>query len=183
MHEDEQPVDDLKRVRLIVIPILSAVAVLGTLDLISDAPTTWMSLHVLLELSLVTVSVGGAIALGAGWGRAAGSLAQSRRALIAERAEAAEWRAKAESALLGFRAAIHEQFGRWGLTPVEQEVAMLILQGLGHKQIAFATNRSERTVRQHAVAVYQKSGLAGRAELAAFFLEGLRGGAEPGTAP
>jgi hypothetical protein len=28
-------------------------------------------------------------------------------------------------------------------------------------------------VRQHAVAVYRKSGLAGRAELAAFFLEDL----------
>jgi len=33
--------------------------------------------------------------------------------------------------------------------------------------------RSERTVRQHAVAVYRKSGLAGRAELSAFFLEDL----------
>ncbi len=33
--------------------------------------------------------------------------------------------------------------------------------------------RSERTVRQHAIAVYSKSGLAGRAELAAFFLEDL----------
>jgi hypothetical protein len=29
------------------------------------------------------------------------------------------------------------------------------------------------TVRQHAVAVYRKSGLAGRAELSAFFLEDL----------
>jgi hypothetical protein len=33
--------------------------------------------------------------------------------------------------------------------------------------------RSERTVRQHAVAVYRKAGVAGRAELAAFFLSGL----------
>ena len=32
---------------------------------------------------------------------------------------------------------------------------------------------SERTVRQQALAVYAKSGLAGRAELAAFFLEDL----------
>ena len=32
---------------------------------------------------------------------------------------------------------------------------------------------SERTVRQQALAVYRKAGLAGRAELAAFFLEDI----------
>ena len=68
---------------------------------------------------------------------------------------------------------VDEQFGAWQLTPTEREVAMLLLKGHGHKQIAAATGRSERTVRQHAVAVYQKSGLQGRAELAAFFLEDL----------
>ena len=61
----------------------------------------------------------------------------------------------------------------WQLTPSEREVALLLLKGQGHKQIAAATGRSERTVRQHAVVVYQKSGLQGRAELAAFFLEDL----------
>ncbi len=69
--------------------------------------------------------------------------------------------------------AIDGQFAAWKLTAAEREVALLILKGYGHKQIAGATQRSERTVRQHAVTVYQKSGLAGRAELAAFFLEDL----------
>jgi len=53
------------------------------------------------------------------------------------------------------------------------KVAFGLLKGHSHKQIANLTQRSERTVRQHAVAVYGKSGLTGRAELAAFFLEGL----------
>jgi len=35
------------------------------------------------------------------------------------------------------------------------------------------SGRSERTVRQHAVSVYQKSGRGGRAGLAAFFLGDL----------
>jgi len=48
-----------------------------------------------------------------------------------------------------------------------------MLQGHGHKEIAYRTSRSERTVRQHAVAVYAKSRLQGRAELAAFFLGDL----------
>ena len=45
--------------------------------------------------------------------------------------------------------------------------ALGLLAGRSHKAIAYATGRSERTVRQHAVADYEKSGLAGRAELAA----------------
>jgi DNA-binding NarL/FixJ family response regulator len=45
------------------------------------------------------------------------------------------------------------------------------LKGRSHKEIAYISGRSERTVRQHAVSVYQKSHLGGRAELAAFFLD------------
>jgi DNA-binding NarL/FixJ family response regulator len=49
----------------------------------------------------------------------------------------------------------------------------MLLKGYGHKEVAALTGRSERTVRQHAVAIYEKSGLKGRAELAGFFLEDL----------
>jgi DNA-binding NarL/FixJ family response regulator len=66
-----------------------------------------------------------------------------------------------------------ERFEAWGLTPAERDVALGLLKGKSHKVIAYETGRSERTVRQHAVAVYQKSGLGGRAELSAFFLEGV----------
>ena len=41
------------------------------------------------------------------------------------------------------------------------------------KEAANLTQRSERTMRQHAVSVYRKSGLGGRAELAAFFFEDM----------
>jgi DNA-binding NarL/FixJ family response regulator len=51
--------------------------------------------------------------------------------------------------------------------------SLFLLKGYGHKEIATLLGRSERTVRQHAVAVYRKSKLSGRAELAAFFLEDL----------
>ena len=60
-----------------------------------------------------------------------------------------------------------------GLARSQKEVALLLLKGLGHRQAAALMHRSERTVRQHAVAVYKKSGLSGRAELSAFFLEDL----------
>lgn len=43
---------------------------------------------------------------------------------------------------------------------------------------------SERTVREQARSAYQKAGLRGRSELAAFFLGDLLDlGGEPGTAP
>jgi DNA-binding NarL/FixJ family response regulator len=51
--------------------------------------------------------------------------------------------------------------------------ALQLLKGQSHKEIAAATGRSERTVRQHAVAAYHKAGVAGRAELAGFFLGDL----------
>jgi len=66
---------------------------------------------------------------------------------------------------------LDRDFGR--LSPVERETALLLLKGYGHKEIAGLQEKSERTVRQHAVAVYRKSGLSGRAELSAFFLEDL----------
>jgi len=47
----------------------------------------------------------------------------------------------------------------------------MLLKGFSHKRIARTTQTSERTVRQHSVSIYKKSGLAGRAELSGFFLE------------
>ena len=55
----------------------------------------------------------------------------------------------------------------------ERETALLLLKGYGHKEIAELLGKSERTVRQQSIAVYRKSGLAGRAQLSAFFLEDL----------
>src|SRR5690606_27259970 len=91
----------------------------------------------------------------------------------AQRRERDLWRARAEQLLRGLGEAIDAQLRSWRLTPAERETALLLLKGLGHKEIAAVCGRSERTVRQHAVAVYRKSGLGGRAELSAFFLEDL----------
>ena len=52
-------------------------------------------------------------------------------------------------------------------------MALLLLKGLSHKEVATVRAVSERTVREQARAVYSKSGLTGRAALSAFFLEDL----------
>jgi DNA-binding NarL/FixJ family response regulator len=87
--------------------------------------------------------------------------------------EAEQWRQEARQALEGLGAAIDREFGKWGLTEAEREVALLLLKGLSHKEIASERHTSEGTVRQQALAVYRKAGLTGRSNLAAFFLEGL----------
>lgn len=181
-------VDDVEEVEngarrgfpLAVVAILSLVAAGGVVDLALDRPQRWISLHVLFELALVSLSLGSIAVLTLRWRRASSQLAGARQALASTRrsladrqAERDQWRASAQSVLAGLGIAIDRQFSAWGLTPTEREVALLLLKGVGHKQIAARSGRSERTVRQHAVSVYQKAGLGGRAELAAFFLHDL----------
>jgi DNA-binding CsgD family transcriptional regulator len=85
----------------------------------------------------------------------------------------ARFRGESQQHARGLGEAIDRQFQRWGLSPAEREVALLLVKGLSHKEAAEVRATSERTVRQQALAVYRKAGLAGRAELAAFFLEDL----------
>jgi DNA-binding NarL/FixJ family response regulator len=89
------------------------------------------------------------------------------------RADSARWRATARSHIDGLSSAIAKQFDVWGLTDAEADVAGLLLKGMAHKEIALLRGSSEATVRQHAAAVYRKSGLTSRAQLTAFFLEDL----------
>ena len=93
--------------------------------------------------------------------------------LAATRVEANRWRTEARDLVKGLAAAIDQQFDRWNLTPAEKEVALLLLKGLSHKDIAEIRSVTEATARQQARAVYRKGGLSGRHDLAAFFLEDL----------
>lgn len=172
----DQDLDDVEVVvSPVVVPgILLLVAIGGAVDLALDRPESWLSLHVVVEVALMVVSLTFSIILWQAWSNTTRQLRRTERSLAASAAERDEWRKSAESALAGFSTAVERQFTTWNLTPAEREVALLLLQGYGHKQVAARTSRSERTVRQHAVSVYDKSGLAGRAELAAFFLEGIR---------
>ena len=73
----------------------------------------------------------------------------------------------------GLSAAIEDEFLNWGLTKTETEIAFLILKGLSTKEIAEIQGSQDKTVRHHCSAVYKKSGLSGRSELSAYFLEDL----------
>lgn len=161
---------------ILVMVVLAIVGIGGVVDLILDQPDSWYSAHVLLELGLVATSLTLATSLWLRWRSLATELVTTRRSLAERQAERDAWQSSAEGALRSMAEAVGTQFGKWELTPTEREVALLLLQGLGHKEIAARTGRSERTVRQHAVSIYDKSGQSGRAELAGFFLHGIGGG-------
>lgn len=148
-----------------------AIVVGGIIDLWLDDPDTWLSLHVILEVTMVTISLGLAILLWLRWVRTVRILGRVSRSLESRRVEHEEWLRRAKAVLDGLGRVMDDQFVRWHLTPTEKDTALDLLKGYSLKRIAKSKHRSERTVRQHAVSVYRKAGLAGRAELSAFFLQ------------
>jgi len=153
--------------------LLAAIFALGLFDLLTDPVDELHGVHGVIDVSLVIISGAGAVWLGRGWLRAERSVRGLLASLATHRAERDAWRERAQGALRGLGEAIDRQFDAWSLTATEKEVALLLLKGFSHKEAAALSGRSERTVRQHAVSVYRKSGLSGRAELAAFFFEDM----------
>lgn len=74
---------------------------------------------------------------------------------------------------VGLLEVLNGQFERWSLSKSEQEVALLLIKGLSFEQINQIRGTKEKTVRQQASTIYQKSNLDGRSHLAAYFLEDL----------
>jgi DNA-binding CsgD family transcriptional regulator len=93
--------------------------------------------------------------------------------LKATRLKEAAWRAAVDAHIDGLRDTIERQFSAWGLSQAEREVAYLILKGFSHREIASLRGAAEKTVRQQAQSIYNKSGFVGKSGLAAFFLEDL----------
>jgi DNA-binding CsgD family transcriptional regulator len=160
--------------------VFAAVALLAAADVAFDIAEGTTIGHVAVEGTVFLVGLLGALFMGSRLlrlVRSAREMREEARAL-AERlreteAEAARWRVEAGDLLKGLGAALDKQFERWALSPAEKEVALLLLKGLSHKEIAEVRSITEATARQQARAVYRKAGLSGRSALAAFFLEDL----------
>jgi DNA-binding CsgD family transcriptional regulator len=161
------------RERLSAILVLAAVAGLTAADVAGDAWQGGSARHIAVELLVIGGALAGLGWLAAGHLRVRRHLAATERSLERARADAGVWRHRHGQAVAGLARAIDEQFDAWQLTPAEKEVAFLLLKGLSFKETARVRAASERTVRQQALSVYAKSGVAGRAELSAFFLEDL----------
>jgi len=150
-----------------------SIVLLIAIDLFEDWRRGSRDLHLGLESVVLVLAVVGLWLLRSRVLRERAN-ARALRARLAEASAAAEsWRRENEALTAGLGRAIDSQLETWKLTEAECEVARLLLKGLSLREIATLRETSERTVRQQSLAVYRKAGLAGRAELSAFFLEDL----------
>lgn len=158
---------------LVAIALLVLIAGLITGDVWVDYAAGTTAAHVVLELSVLVLAVIGVVVLWRRFQEARRTVIVLQRDIAVARREAEQWREEAGTTLRDFKTAIERQFDRWSLSTAERDIAMCLLGGLSHKEVAVRRNTSERTVREQARSVYQKSGVAGRSELAAFFLGDL----------
>jgi len=164
--------DMLSQQRILVF-VLLALSIGTVMDLIFDQPATVWSFHVLFEVSLALFGLCAVVFFWLRLRQAGQDLVLTQEQMSIRSAERDQWRSRTLKLLAGLGTEMDRQLREWGLSPAERETALMLLKGLEHKQIAAVQGKSERTVRQHAIAVYKKSGLSGRAELSAFFLEDL----------
>jgi DNA-binding CsgD family transcriptional regulator len=179
---------DVGRLTWWLVAILSSVAVLAVIDVVADIREGTDFAHVAIEILVAVLAVVGVGLLGRQLAR---SISQSRaelksqnsdleHALETTRLESEKWRENARDLMRGLGAAIEEQFVQWELSPAESEVALLLLKGLSHKEVANVRGIAVATARQQAAAVYRKAGISGKQELLAFFLEDLMLPGQPG---
>ena len=158
--------------------LFGAIAGLAAIDLAGDAANA-TALHLAFEGTVVLAGLAGALWMAVRFRAMSAEHRSLVRRLDDSLREAARWRQEAGDLIAGLGDAIDRQLDRWGLSPAEKEVALLLLKGLSHKEIGELRHVSEATVRQQARALYQKGGLEGRRDLAAFFLEDLLGPRSP----
>lgn len=142
-------------------------------DLVADFDEGIRGTHVVVEAITLLLALSGVGAAAWQLRAAVRNTWALQRDLVQTRADLERWRAESQSLMRDLGSALELQFVRWGLTVAECEIALLILKGFSYKEVAHARGTTERTVRHQALAIYRKAGFAGRAELAAFFLNDL----------
>lgn len=162
-----------------IFPIFGALFLIMALfvaeDLAADAEAGIGGLHMVLEALSLVIALLGVGAAAYQFYCALRRADQLQRDLQQTRADAHRWRGEAEALLKRLGSALDQQFDAWGLSEAEREIAVLILKGLSYKEIASVRGTAERTVRHQALAIFRKAGVAGRAEMAAYFLESMLG--------
>lgn len=154
------------RTAITAVVLFATVVVLVGWDLYIDFGEGVSLLHLTMESFIFFVAIAGTIIM---WRQ----LDRTRIDLAGALVEAEHWKKENRELLQGLSAAIEQQFSRWHLSGAEADVGLLLLKGLGHKEIAAIRQTSERTVREQARSLYRKAGISGRSALSAFFLEDL----------
>jgi DNA-binding CsgD family transcriptional regulator len=166
--------DERKQLSQWAIAICGLVFTLIVVDILGDYQDgiTWS--HIIIEMVILLVSLAGIVYFGWLYYQSTQlTINLLEQNLYAANQQALQWREANKEVVAGLSKQILKQFHTWQMTQAEIQVGMLMLKGLSHQEIADVRATSERTIRDQARAVYRKSGLAGRSELSAFFLEDL----------
>ena len=155
------------------IALFAVIATFIAFDIIEDYRSGAELGHVLFEGLVMALALAGGVIMWLQFRTVQLRARQLSADLEVAQGEVQRFREEAHEALRGLGEAIDHQFTRWGLSPAEREIGLLLLKGLSHKEVAQMRSTTETTIRQQALAVYRKSGLRSRAELSAFFLEDL----------
>jgi DNA-binding NarL/FixJ family response regulator len=163
-----------RRERNTAMAFFALIGGLTVFDIIEDSLDGAPLAHIIPEVVTAILALIAAVVLFGRFARdRANTLEVANEKIRSERAVSGEWRQLAESYQKGITEGIVKQFQQWGLTAAEQDVCFFLLKGFTLQEIAELRTTSERTVRQQASVIYKKSGLSGRAQLSAFFLEDL----------
>jgi DNA-binding NarL/FixJ family response regulator len=165
--------EDSRKTTWILLVWSGVFAVLVAMDLVNDYQSGSTGRHLILEGLLFAIS-------GAVFVMAVRQLTQAKEAVAVLKSdldrvhhEKEQWKQETNQLLAGLSRKIEDQFSQWHLTPAEKEVGFLLLKGLTLKEIADIRKTRLKTVQQQSQSIYQRTGLASRSELAAFFLEDL----------
>ena len=165
--------------RSVIIVVLFVIALVVGADLVTDSKEGVKLWHVVIEGGAGIAALSGVFYLLLNTSKLRSELSLSQENLAKSQMESAAWRQEAKKYLVGLSASIDQQLTKWNLSAAEKEVAFLLLKGLSIKEIADVRKTTEKTAKAQSIAVYSKSGLSGRSELAAFFLEDLLVPQEP----
>lgn len=162
-----------KHERWIIAVVLLLIVILTSIDVFNDYFEGVARWHIFIEGAVALMALVGIFYLIQGRFRLQHSLTKEQISSNELREEAQKWRRVSKKYVEGLSLEIENQLDHWGLTEAEKEVSFLLLKGLSNKEIANVRNTSVQTIRTQTNAIYSKSGLSGRSELSAFFLEDL----------
>jgi DNA-binding CsgD family transcriptional regulator len=160
-----------RKMRLLFTGFAGAFIVLAVVDVILDTREHQaIDEHIIIESILLACAFISVFLLWTGFRT---RLTHTGQTLERVRKELADFRERHEGAVQEMRSAMEDQFARWRFSQTEAKIANALIRGYSLKQIAGMYDKSERTVRNQTVAIYEKSGMTGRSDLAAFFLADL----------
>jgi DNA-binding NarL/FixJ family response regulator len=156
---------------LLLALLLLLIMLFNLSDIFADISLGVSTAHIIEEVIVVLLT-----AIGAGYllferYQQRQELAELNRQLSSNSQQLKNMSEQMRTARRQYSEAIEAQFDAWQLTQSEQQVALLLLKGLSFKEMALIRQTKEKTIRQQASNIYAKSGVDGRHEFAAWFME------------